>query len=128
MTNFFKAAPDIRKTPRRMKRVSAKRRIVGVHRAKFVAEQLAAHPRCQFPERAVRYVHPDFPGLLDMLAGCTGAATEIHEPMTRARKPGNETILDADNSLAGCHQCHAWTHAHPALAEQMGLLKSSRGK
>lgn len=126
VTNFFKKAPDIRNS-KRLKRVSKKRQIINIHRKAFVEEQLAKRPHCEFPKRALLYAGQDFPARIEMQAGCTWYATEIHEPLSRARKPGAETILDAANTLAGCSHCHAWTHAHPALAEKMGLLKSSRG-
>lgn len=59
---------------------------------------------------------------------CSNYATELHEPLTRARAPGAETILDPENSIAVCPGCHRWIHDHPAEATRLGLLRNSRGE
>jgi len=131
MTNFFKKAPDIRKR-KRLKPVSKKRQIINVQRAQFVRDQLEKRPDCEACAIAVKHIRYDDAAIMASLRKACGGhgvhpATEIHEPLSRARKPGAETILDAANTIAVCHGAHAWIHAHPAAAERMWLLKSSRG-
>ncbi len=93
-----------------MRRVSIKRAATAQKRRAFVAEQLALRPRCEV-----------------QVPGCFGRSTELHEPLTRARAPGEETILDVSNSVAICRACHTWVHSHPAEATKRGLLRSDHG-
>lgn len=93
-----------------MRRVSAKRAATNVKRSAFVREQLSARPFCEVRR-----------------AGCYHHASELHEPLTRARAPGEETILDPANSVAVCRVCHTWIHSHPAEATALGLLRSAKG-
>lgn len=54
---------------------------------------------------------------------CWGApSTEVHEVKTRAR---GGSILDRDNCLALCHNCHAWVTDNPRKAHELGLVKHS---
>jgi hypothetical protein len=55
---------------------------------------------------------------------CLRIATEVHEPLTRAR---GGSILDPMNAVAICRKCHMWCDDHPSEAESVGLLiKSNR--
>jgi hypothetical protein len=121
----------MRRSP--LRRKSAKREKLDVLRQAFVKERLAEQRFCQAMERALskkipeNYEQAKFISLL--AKGCTHYAIEVHEPLSRARAPGQETILDPANSLCLCHWCHICViHEHPAVAESLGLLTSSRGR
>lgn len=53
---------------------------------------------------------------------CQRAASEVHEPLTRAR--GGRTD-DPLNALATCRACHDWAHDNPSLSTPIGLLRNS---
>ena len=83
--------------PKRSKKMEAKY----VERRKLVARLLEERPVCQ---------------------KCLAArSTEIHEVLTRAR---GGSILEEDNCLALCHECHSWVTDHPKLATEAGLMAS----
>lgn len=120
-----------------IKRVSAKRAVTNRKRAAFVREQLAVRTLCEVPQIAARIyashrqadlhrtaVHA---ACMEVTALCQRVAVDMHEPLTRARAPGEETILDPDNGVASCRPCHDWIHAHPEAATLLGLLKSGHG-
>jgi hypothetical protein len=116
----MKRTPLKRKT--RLKQVSDKRKTVNKARGDFVREQLMRRYACEVHKRFKEedwIRHP-----LSML--CGGFATELHEPLTRARAPGADTILDPSNSVAICRRCHTWVHDHPAEATKLGLLSGSK--
>lgn len=50
---------------------------------------------------------------------CQGAATDPHEPLTRAR---GGSITDRANIVPACTVCHELVHANPAEAERRGWL------
>lgn len=52
----------------------------------------------------------------------TQRATEVHELKTRAR---GGSILDPENCVALCHECHRWVTENPAAARQSGWLRNS---
>jgi hypothetical protein len=54
---------------------------------------------------------------------CARLASEVHEPLTRAR---GGSILDENNAVAICRICHSWIHEHPREAAMVGLLLSSK--
>jgi hypothetical protein len=60
------------------------------------------------------------------LSGCTGAATEVAH--RKGRKMGGRRGLMRDESnrlsnlIHACHTCHAWTHARPTEALDLGLM------
>lgn len=118
----------MKRTP--LRRVSKKRAALNKLRSAFVREQLKKRPHCEVREMISA---SRFPGsvplsVIDNISRhCTGVATELHEPLTRARAPGAETILDPANSIAICPGCHRWVHDHPAAATSLGLLRSSGG-
>lgn len=64
----------------------------------------------------------------EMLADATCArcerrrASEVHELKSRAR---GGSILDRDNCVALCHDCHHWVTTHPQDALETGWLKRS---
>lgn len=101
-----------------MKRVSTKRAALNVLRGDFVREQLAKRPTCEAGGLWTR---------AGLSSPCTVKSTELHEPLTRARSPGPETILSVENSVAICRACHVMVHSHPAAATLVGLLKSGKG-
>lgn len=86
-------------------RESKKRKAVAAGRRSFVRQFLHDHPRCQ-----VRWD-----------GGCTGTATAVHEPLTRAR---GGSITDPTNAVATCWWCHAQVHANPEAATARGFLRS----
>ena len=69
---------------------------------------LAAHTRCEFVN----------------VEQCNYPATEVHEPLTRAR---GGAIDDPANMLGVCGWHHQYIHAHPAWSEAYGYLKSAYG-
>lgn len=101
----------------RLRAVSAKRAVINKARGEFVREQLDRRPHCE-AARLIATVSPT--------VHCLLFSTELHEPLTRGRAPGAETILDVGNSVSICRWCHDWTHSHPALATSIGLLRSAR--
>ncbi len=100
-----------------IKRVSAKRKVINAARSTFVRDQLAKRTMCEAGDRWTT---------TGLSSPCTGTATEMHEPLTRARAPGAETILSEANSVAVCHACHLYIHSHPAAATLVGLLVSGK--
>jgi len=116
-----------RKTPlrrkTRLRAKSPKRLALDEKRRAFVAEQMAKRRWCEACERI-----GDHTGDVKVVGGfrrwvhCALFSTELHEPLTRARAPGPETILDPANSVAICPFGHRWIHDHPAAATQLGLL------
>jgi hypothetical protein len=106
-------SPLRRRTPlRRKKRLNArsqKRSAIVDERRELVVRELARREFCEA-------------GAM-IAGGCNGLArsTDIHEPLTRAR---GGSILDVENTMAVCRQCHIWIHDHPAQALELGFLKS----
>lgn len=87
------------------KKRSPKRELVMVQRRILVEEQLKLRPVCEA-----------------RMPDCDYDAVDIHEPLTRAR---GGSILDVNNTLAVCRQCHIWIHDHPKEAHVLGFLKHS---
>lgn len=114
-----------------LRRVSAKRAMLNVERAAFVREQLARRTVCEAGERISNELDRVLASGTSPAAWlgwhCMGGATELHEPLTRARAPGRETILEVANSVAVCRACHTFIHDHPAVATALGLLVRSGG-
>lgn len=104
-----------------LRRVSKKHAAELDVRREFVREQLSHRQWCEAGKIIFEYLSK-----ISQLHGhqCMNAATELHEPLTRSRAPGLETIVDPANSVAICRSCHMWIHSHPAHATQIGLLKS----
>jgi len=133
----MKRTPLERRTPLRSKTgltrrtrlapMSKKRRAVQKQRAALVRDQLTQRPWCEAGEiiRAqwtARFGAENAAKLTtDSAWGCSHTATDIHEPLTRAR---GGSILDAANTVAVCRGCHDWIHDHPAAATELGLLRS----
>jgi hypothetical protein len=101
----MKRTPLHRRTP--LRRVSLKRQRVNRERRELVRSELTKRPRCE-----AGHLTP---------ASCSGYATDIHEPLTRAR---GGSILDVANTVAVCRGCHDWIHTHPESATRLGLLRS----
>lgn len=120
----------MRRSPLRPR--SEKNAALRERRRAFVEEQFSRRSVCEALARALRWriagnaEHAAF--IAGLSKGCTRVATEPHEPLTRARAPGPDTILDADNLVCCCHHCHRHIHAHPRVAEQLDLLRSGRGR
>ena len=91
--------PGMKRTP--LSRVSKKRQKLLRQRSAFRKDILAANPYCVV---------------------CNDRfASDVHEPLTRAR---GGSILDPDNALGVCRGCHDWIHDHPEEATKRGLLRS----
>lgn len=88
----------------RMPTVSRRQARENAERAPVRSAFMLSHPICQARIEDV----------------CTGAASDMHEPLTRAR---GGSISDESNALALCHHCHMWIHNHPAKSLEMGWLK-----
>jgi len=52
-------------------------------------------------------------------------STDVHEVLSRAR--GGD-ILDPDNCVALCRDCHNFVTTHPKMAEEEGWLRHSWDK
>lgn len=107
-----RSGPIQRKTP--MRRVSKKTAKRNRDRSRFRFEQLAERPRCESRD-TIWTIEPTWDG-------CTRWATDLHEPLTRAR---GGSVLDASNTVATCRACHEWIHRFPMKATQIGLLQSA---
>ena len=100
----------MKRTP--LRRISKKRAKIQRQRAEMSSTELDHRPRCEAG------------GLLLILGesdDCQGRSVELHEPLTRAR---GGSILDPDNTVAVCRNCHRWIHDNPRSATELGLLKS----
>lgn len=119
-----RSGPLKRKTP--LRSVSKKRQSQQAARRKLVQEQLALRPKCEAGEPI--YVHYqtnfgyEYARERRKTDQCYGRATDIHEPLTRAR---GGSITDVENTISVCRRCHDWIHAHPEIATDLGLLKHS---
>jgi len=121
----MKRTPLTRRT--RLAAMSKKRRRVQSERRSMVARELARRPACEAGPiirswRRVRF-DPAQADRLDAGWGCLGYATELHEPLTRAR---GGSILDPTNTVAICRHCHEWIHSSPTAATAVGLLKRAQ--
>ena len=103
----------MKRTP--LRRISKKRAKEQRKRARMVSEELAVRELCE--AGSLIYLKAD-------KSVCAGRSTELHEPLTRAR---GGSILDPDNTIAVCRNCHRWIHDNPHSATQLGLLKSQHG-
>jgi len=104
----------MKRTP--LRRVSKKRAKVQRQRARMVSQELDQRSRCEAG------------GLLFILGesnDCQRQSVELHEPLMRSR---GGSILDPDNTIAVCRNCHRWIHDHPEVATELGLLKSQHGQ
>lgn len=98
----------------RVNAVSAKRRAMSY--GDYVAERLAAEPRCQLNTKIIE-VDP-------LWFGCTGRAEGLHH--LRKRSSAGAICCDA-NTIPACNACNAgWVEHHPALAE-LGHLVIRQG-
>ena len=110
-----------RKTP--LRRVSPRRAEQNKKRRDLVAAELEKRPGCEAGHMvALEVPHKDRTEGGFSWKGCTHRATELHEPRTRARFPGQETFLDPAQTVAICRSCHRWVHGNPEAAERAGLL------
>lgn len=82
---------------------SKKQAAVYIHRRRLVASLLEERPACERCQQA--------------------RSTEVHELLSRAR---GGSILDVENCVALCHDCHCWITTHPAEATAEGWLRSRR--
>lgn len=113
-TPLQSGAPLQRRT--RLRPVSDKRRAIQRQRRELVDRVLTTRPRCEVGDiiRGTDRIHP-----------CHIWATDVHEPLTRAR---GGSIIDEDNTLSVCRSCHDWIHHHPSEAQMLGLLRSQYGR
>lgn len=118
----MKRTPLKRKTP--LRRKSKKRVALDKERSEFVRVQLAKRPWCEAGLKIGRHLY----GGRTRYTECSLRSTELHEPLTRARAPGRDTILDIENSVSICRGCHSWVHEHPKDATKIDLLVSSWGR
>ena len=83
-------------------------------RRPLVARLLEERPWCERCSKA-----PDFDGVNEVGPYGMNRSTEIHEKLTRAR--GGD-ILDEDNCVALCQECHNFIHSNIAKATEEGWL------
>jgi hypothetical protein len=98
-----------------MRQVSKKRAALLRQRRKVIAETFGRYPRCGGCGPLAEL------GVTREMTGCDGRATEVHEPLSRAR---GGSIVDPAN-MVPLGRCHAYIHAHPEIAMQAGLLRSA---
>ena len=112
-----------------LRRVSKKRASIQGQRRKLVREQLALRPQCEAGEPIqlyyVDHFGREFAREKLKTDRCHGRATDIHEPLTRAR---GGSIIDVHNTIAVCRRCHDWIHDNPQVATELGLLRSQFSK
>lgn len=89
---------------------SAKRKAESMQRRYMVRRELASRPWCEAKP------------LIGGEHRCDGRATDIHEPLTRAR---GGSITDPANTWALCRSCHRFIHDNPEEATRLGLLVPS---
>jgi hypothetical protein len=51
---------------------------------------------------------------------CKGQGIHAHHIAPRGRRP--DLKFDVNNGITLCHQCHDWTHLHPAESTRAGFL------
>ena len=100
----------MKRTP--LRRVSKKRAKVQRQRSAMVGRELDRRPTCEVGNMLYLWENGPY---------CLARASELHEPLTRAR---GGSILDPHNTIAVCRNCHRWIHDNPQSAPQLGLLKS----
>jgi len=119
----------------RLRQRSKKMEAVYVERRILVSEFLHDGRRCQgrplIDDAALTLVGGDTSispmphdahALFAAGANCQRFATEVHEIKKRSR---GGSILDSDNCLALCHNCHRFTEDEPRLATLAGMLRPS---
>ena len=109
-------APLQRRT--RLRPVSDKRRAIQRQRRELVDRVLTTRPRCEVGDiiRGTDRIHP-----------CHIWATDVHEPLTRAR---GGSIIDEDNTLSVClgggaDRSGCWTGWHSLRTAQTHIDQSS---
>ena len=103
----------MKRTP--IRKVSKKRSKLLRERKKFAASELGDRWKCEAgPLIYLTHENPN----------CKGRSTELHEPLMRSR---GGSILDPDNTVAVCRNCHRWIHDNPTDATRLGLLESQHG-
>ena len=114
-----------------LRKVSKKRAAVNRKRSVLVEKILRERPTCEAESKAAGFVFgtPYSDSVLKFIRrlACNSTSTQVHEPRTRARFPGSDTILDESNCVAVCAECHRKIHDNPALSEACGLLVRSGG-
>jgi len=92
----------------RLKPVSAKRTAINAKRRKFRQEILTYRLMC---EARIR--------------GCSMTPTDVHEILTRGRAGSTEeSLLDTENVLALCRNCHTFITENPTFAKEFGFVVS----
>ena len=86
--------------------VSKKRQALNVKRRMFVHQILEQRPECEAHIERI----------------CSHYACDVHEILTRAR---GGSILDEQNVLALCRNCHAFITGHPAFSQEHGFTVHS---
>lgn len=79
----------------------------------FVERMLRDFPLCQACIRFYSYTGTRWGRL------SPNPSTEVHE---RKKRSQGGDILDRENCVAVCDECHRRIHENPALSYQMGLL------
>lgn len=111
----------------RIKQVSDKRRAVNKQRREFVERILGERLFCEAgPIICAAVVKGDVHVRGEQVCRGDQRSTEVHEPKTRARNPGSDTILDEENAVALCSACHRWIHDNVGDATRIGLLVSCK--
>ena len=95
------------------RKVSVKRAKQNRERTKVIKEILRYRSHCEAGPKIVAADRRHF---------CRVTPDDVHEPLTRAR---GGSITDPDNMVLVCRPCHDWIHNNPALAKEVGLLKSA---
>jgi len=86
---------------------------------------MSAKRRSQIPERQAlreRVLERSSRCEANLDTICSYHATDVHEIKTRAR---GGSILDDDNCVGLCRNCHRWITDHPAWALEHGFMVHS---
>jgi len=121
-TPLKQKTPLKRKTP--LRPMSKKRQKIQTQRREFVKNELEYRQWCEAGSHITRHLLTQLTeSMKQSVKGktiCDGRAVDIHEPLTRAR---GGSILETENSMAVCRNCHTWIHDNPEAATKLGLLK-----
>lgn len=98
----------------RLKHRSKKQEELYVERRKLVARMLQERPFCE--------ACPVFARHDDNVTYVRRGSVDIHEIVRRSQ---GGSIVDEDNCMAVCRQCHQRIGDHPELAFSLGLAKRS---
>lgn len=103
----YKYGTPIKKKPYKIRRNSVKREKQNREYSKRRKKKLEENPVCQM-----------------QFDCCTYWATEVHHPEGRIE----EKLLDLDECITGCRNCHVHAETHPEEAKEKGISRDRVGE